>query len=73
VTDEETVHDEVLRPELAWEGAGRPLELSKAGSDTNVNQLRDPALFQDADGQWYLVYCGGGEEGIGLARVIDPQ
>jgi hypothetical protein len=33
-----------------------------------VNQLRDPALFSDG-GQVYLAYCGGGESGIGMARV----
>ena len=33
-----------------------------------INELRDPALFLD-QGQVYLAYCGGGESGIGIARV----
>jgi hypothetical protein len=33
-----------------------------------VNQLRDPALFEE-DGQVYLLYSVAGERGIALARV----
>jgi len=32
-----------------------------------VHELRDPCLFRDEDGQYYLLYSGAGEEGIGLA------
>ena len=33
-----------------------------------MNELRDPALFLD-EGQVWIAYCGGGESGIGIARV----
>lgn len=59
---------DVLAPETPWEGAGRELERSKLGAQTGVRQLRDPCLFRD-NGTDYLLYCGGGEEGIGLARL----
>lgn len=69
VCDTNTVHQEMLRPELDWEGADQPLALSKNGSEENANQLRDPYLFRDTDGQVYLFYSGEGEEAIGLALV----
>jgi hypothetical protein len=60
---------EVLRPEHAWEGADLPLDPSRRGSiAVPVNQLRDPALFEE-DGQVYLLYSVAGERGIALARV----
>ncbi|MDF7798402.1 hypothetical protein P4C99_02955 [Pontiellaceae bacterium B1224] len=59
----------MLRPELDWEGANLPLALSQNGTEDHVNQLRDPCLFRDADGQVYLFYSGKGEEAIGLALV----
>jgi hypothetical protein len=64
---------EVLRPEHEWEGAHLPLEPSRRGSvSVPVNQLRDPAIFEE-DGQVYLLYAVAGERGIALARVeIDP-
>ncbi len=69
VSDTNTVHQEMLRPELDWEGADQPLDYSRNGSETDVNQLRDPYLFRDADGQIYLFYSGEGEEAIGVAQV----
>jgi hypothetical protein len=60
---------EVLRPEHPWEGAGLPVEPSRGGSiDVAVNQLRDPAIFEE-DGRIYLLYSVAGERGIGLAEV----
>ena len=73
VSDATTVHDEMLRPELDWEGADQPLALSQNGSQTNVNQLRDPELFKDDDGKIYLFYSGEGEEAIGLAEVMPAE
>jgi hypothetical protein len=65
----ESVPVEVLRPEHAWEGADLPLDPSRRGSiAVPVNQLRDPALFEE-DGQVYLLYSVAGERGIALARV----
>jgi hypothetical protein len=34
-----------------------------------LRELRDPHFFQDTDGACYLLYVGGGEGGIGLARL----
>ncbi len=69
VTDSSTVHDEMLRPRLCWEGAQLPLVASKNGAArTAENALRDPALFRDSD-RWYLLYAGGGENGIGIMEL----
>ena len=72
-TWKETAPVEVLRPERAWEGADLPVELSRGGSiDNPVNQLRDPAIFEE-DGRIYLLYAVAGERGIGLAEVhVEP-
>lgn len=60
---------EVLRPERSWEGAGLPVEPSRRGSiDVPVNQLRDPAVYEE-DGRVYLLYSVAGERGIALARL----
>ena len=67
----ETDAVEVLRPELDWEGAGAPLEPS-VGSTAygQVNQLRDPAIFEDAaSGRVFLLYAVAGESGIAIAEV----
>jgi len=62
--------DEVLEPELDWEGADLPLTMSHEGSGTGLRELRDPALFEDIDGEKYLLYSGRGEEAIGLAKFF---
>ena len=60
---------ELLRPEFAWEGANAPLVPSVRSTAYGVvNQLRDPAIYED-DGLFYLLYAVGGEAGIALARV----
>ncbi len=60
---------EVLRPELSWEGADAPLAPSvRSTAYGRVNQLRDPAVFEE-EGVTYLLYAVGGESGIALARV----
>lgn len=60
---------EVLRPERPWEGVDLPVEPSRRGAvDRPVNQLRDPALFEDG-GRTFLFYAVAGESGIGLAEV----
>lgn len=61
---------ELLRPELDWEGANLEQIPSMRGEmGVQVNQLRDPDIFKDADGQLYLLYTGGGEQAIGLASL----
>lgn len=65
--DEEPV--EVLRPERPWEGAAAPLIPSVRSTAYGlVNQLRDPAIFEE-DGAIYLLYAVGGESGIAIARL----
>ncbi len=60
----------LLEPELPWEGADLPLETSVMGGlDRRVREIRDPCVFADADGATYLLYCGAGESGIGIARL----
>ena len=60
----------LLSPELPWEGGDLPVSKSTIGAvDETVRELRDPCVFVDADGQTYLFYVGGGEKGIGIARL----
>jgi hypothetical protein len=60
---------EVLRPEQDWEGADAPVEPSvRSTAYGHVNQLRDPALYEE-DGIIYLLYAVAGESGIAVARV----
>jgi hypothetical protein len=60
---------EVLRPEYDWEGASAPVEPSvRSTAYGRVNQLRDPAIFEE-DGEIYLLYAVGGEAGIAIARA----
>ena len=60
----------VLTAELPWEGGDLPPKTSVMGAIRGkVHELRDPCVFEDADGQLYLLYCGGGETGIGIARL----
>ena len=61
---------EILRAENTWEGADLPALKSLRGETTErSNDLRDPDLFVDTDGQQYLLYVGGGEQGIGIALL----
>ena len=65
----ETPGVEVLRPEHDWEGADAPLEPSvRSTAYGQVNQLRDPAIFEDA-GRIFLLYAVAGESGIAIAEV----
>ncbi|MEE4300335.1 MAG: hypothetical protein V2J24_12915 [Pseudomonadales bacterium] len=60
---------EVLRPERSWEGAELPVVPSLRSVAPNpVNQLRDPAVFEEA-GRAFLLYAVAGEAGIGLAEL----
>jgi hypothetical protein len=61
---------EVLRPERNWEGADAPLTPSvRSTAYGQVNQLRDPAIFEE-NGRTFLLYAVAGESGIGLAEVF---
>lgn len=60
----------VLRPERDWEGADAPLEPSRRSTaEGRVNQLRDPAIFEE-DGRVFLLYAVAGESGIAIAEVF---
>lgn len=62
---------ELLRPELEWEGAMAPLVPSmRSTAHGRVNQLRDPAIFEE-EGRVFLLYAVAGESGIALAEVED--
>jgi hypothetical protein len=68
-TWKESAPVEVLRPERDWEGADLPVEPSLRGSiDVPVNQLRDPAIYEEG-GEVFLLYAVAGERGIAVARV----
>ena len=61
---------EVLRPERTWEGADAPLERSlRSTAYGRVNQLRDPAIFEE-NGRTFLLYAVAGESGIAIAEVL---
>ncbi|MEL7466856.1 MAG: hypothetical protein AAFN27_00280 [Pseudomonadota bacterium] len=60
--------EHVLSPDLPWEGSNEPVSPSKVGAVSFSNALRDPCLFEDQGTVW-MVYAGGGESALGLARV----
>lgn len=60
---------EALRPEMDFEGANLPIEISRGGYiDERVHQLRDPAIYQE-NGKTYLLYSVAGESGIAIAEI----
>jgi len=61
---------DILKPDREWEGSNLPNLPSDGGSTKKeVNQVRDPDVFENSDGSLYLLYTGAGEFGIGLARL----
>lgn len=68
-TWKESAPVEILRPERAWEGADAPRQPSlRSTAYGHVNQLRDPAIFEE-DGRVFLLYAVAGESGIAIAEV----
>jgi hypothetical protein len=62
--------EEVLRPEMDYEGVNLPVVPSVAGAAHGPEHaLRDPAIFEDADGRTYLVYSVAGESGLAIAEL----
>jgi len=66
----------ILQAELDWEGGDLPPTTSVNGAQINVNQLRDPLIFEDdqgttdpSDDKLYMFYTGEGEEAIGFAEL----
>ncbi len=61
---------EVLRPEKEWEGGNLPLQpSSRSAINIPVNQVRDPAVFEE-NGKLYLLYSVRGENGIAIADLL---
>lgn len=61
----------VIEPQFDWEGADLPTVPSVAGAATQpVNQLRDPAIFED-ENTTYLLYTVAGERGIAIAELSE--
>jgi hypothetical protein len=61
--------EEILRPEMEYEGANLPLKKSVAGAVRGrENALRDPAVFSE-NGRVYLLYSVAGESGIAIAEL----
>lgn len=60
---------EVHRARRDWEGAGLPADASQYGGIMRpVNQLRDPAIYEE-DGRIYLLYTVAGEQGIAIGEL----
>jgi len=69
----ESASQEILRPQLTWEGADQSLVPSvRSVAYKRVNQLRDPAIFEDGE-KTYLLYAIAGESGIAIAEVKYPK
>ena len=65
----ETEPVEILRPERSWEGADERVEPSiRSVAYEPVNQLRDPAIYEE-DGRVFLLYAVAGESGIAIAEL----
>lgn len=62
---------DILVPNPGWEGGHHKMVNSRKGASINKNQLRDPDVFEDVDGQLYLTYTGNGEGGIGIAKLYE--
>ena len=61
---------ELFQANPGWEGGEFSSEPSEIGSaPENVNQLRDPYLFEDNNGLLYLFYTGRGEDAIGIVAM----
>jgi len=60
---------EIHRAQKPWEGADLPADASRYGGIMQrVNQLRDPAIFEE-NGRIYLLYAIAGEQGIAIGEL----
>jgi hypothetical protein len=60
---------EIHRAQKSWEGADMMPRASQYGACMQpVNQLRDPAIFED-NGKIYLLYTVAGEQGIAIGEL----
>jgi len=66
----ESPSEELIRPEYPWEGVDCAVEPSVRSSiNAPVNQLRDPAIFQEDD-RVFLLYTVAGESGIAISELF---
>ncbi|MFB9057363.1 hypothetical protein ACFFU9_11495 [Mariniflexile ostreae] len=64
-----SVPNEILKPEMDYEGVNLPIKESVKGFSRNpLHELRDPAIFID-NGDVYLYYSVSGEFGIAVAKL----
>ncbi|MDF7809162.1 hypothetical protein P4E94_17075 [Pontiellaceae bacterium B12219] len=62
--------EEIYRAQPGWEGGQfEILDSETSAAPENVNQLRDPYPFVDADGSMYLFYAGCGEDALGVVHL----
>lgn len=60
----------ILMAQPGWEGGQfSTIHSETSASPENVNQLRDPYIFTDEDGELYVFYTGCGEDAIGVASL----
>lgn len=60
----------VLQPEKTYEGADLPAGPSRKGAARRrVNELRDPAIFEEGN-KTYILYSVAGESGLAIAELI---
>ena len=65
--------EEIYWAQPGWEGGELKHIPSKSGrAAENLNELRDPYIFEDSDGELYVFYCGRGEDAIGVIH-LKPQ
>jgi hypothetical protein len=60
---------EIMRPEMAYEGAKEPMTISRKGPARNKEHaLRDPFIYEESGRTW-LIYAIAGESGLALAEL----
>jgi arylsulfatase A-like enzyme len=65
---------QILPSAPGWEGGDlTPLPSETSTAPEDVNQLRDPFVFEDNDGSLYLFYSGRGEDAIGVAKLAEAH
>jgi hypothetical protein len=68
---------EVLRPEFDWEGLGLARQVEPGREPGALGRfepacaLRDPSLFVDRMGRRLMVYALQGEQGLGIAQLVE--
>lgn len=62
--------EDIYRAQPGWEGGDLKIKPSKSGrAGENLNELRDPSIFEDTDGELYLFYAGRGEDALGVIHL----